>query len=63
MKESYQEGPAAVEEALSDWRDAGGVKLPYKKTIVQNGKHFADITIAEYQINGGIKAEDLSRKP
>ena len=63
VKESYQEGPAAVEEALSEWRDAAGVKLPYKKTIVQGGKHFADITIQEYQVNSGIKPEELSQKP
>ncbi|HLH40116.1 MAG TPA: pitrilysin family protein [Bryobacteraceae bacterium] len=63
VKESYQEGPAAVDEVLLDWRDTGGVKLPYQKTVIQSGKHFADITIEEYQVNSGIKAEDLSRRP
>jgi zinc protease len=65
--ESYQEagptGPASIEESFSDWRDVNGVKLPFKKTILQGGKHFADVSIQEYQLNSGVKPEELSQKP
>lgn len=63
VKESYQEGPAAVEESLADWREVNGIKLPFKKSIVQSGKHFADVTIEEYQLNTGVKPEELSKQP
>jgi len=63
VKESYQEGPSSVEESFSDWRDVNGIKLPFKKSIAQGGKHFADVLIQEYQLNSGIKPEELSQKP
>ncbi len=56
-------GPTSVDESFSDWRDVGGVKVPYKASIVQGGKKFADVTVQEYKINSGLKAEDLSKKP
>jgi zinc protease len=62
-KLSYQEGPSSIEETLSDWRDVNGVKLPFKKTITQNGKNYATVTIQEYQLNSGIKPEELSQRP
>ena len=63
VKLSYQESPASIEETLADWRDVNGVKLPFKKTITQSGKNYAIVTIQEYQLNAGIKPEELSQKP
>ena len=54
---------AAIEQTYSDWRDAGGVKVPFKVTIQQDGKHFADLNIQEYKLNTGLKPEELSQKP
>jgi zinc protease len=66
-RESYQEagngGPSAVDETLADWRDVGGLKAPFKVTIQQNGKKFAEVTVQEYKLNSGLKAEELSKKP
>src|SRR5579883_588811 len=63
VRESYTQGPAAVVETFSDWRDAGGVKMPYKIGIEQNGRKMGDVTVFEYRFNTGLKAEDLSKKP
>ena len=74
MKDSFEDepaakpepgngGPSAVEETFSDWRDAGGLKAPFKTTIQQNGKKFADVTVQEFKLNTGLKAEELSKKP
>ena len=62
-KETYTQGPAAVVETFSDWRDAGGVRMPYKIVIEQNGRKLGDVTVSEYRFNTGLKAEDLSKKP
>jgi hypothetical protein len=56
--------PAAeVTARFSDWRDVGGIKMPFKTTIEQGGKKFADVTVQEYQFNSGLKAEALAEKP
>jgi len=55
--------PVAVEEDLSDFREVGGVKLPYVVKIMQGGQKFADVTVAEYRLNSGLKAQDLGKKP
>ena len=56
-------GPVAMEEVFEDFGPAGGVKAPKKKTVNQNGKKFAELTIEEYRINTGIKPEDLNKQP
>jgi zinc protease len=61
-RETYQEGGEVV-ESVSDWRDAGGLKMPFHATLEQNGKKVGDATISAYQFNTGLKAEDLSKKP
>ncbi len=67
-KESYLSpglggAPSAVEEIFSDWRETGGVKLPFKITINQGGRKFAEVTVQEYKLNTGIQPEEISKKP
>jgi zinc protease len=66
-REMYQETGggqfASVEESFSDWRDAGGVKVPFKVTFRQNGKDGPVATVQEYKVNTGLNTEDLSKKP
>jgi hypothetical protein len=67
-KEVYTEaqpmGPSgAMEEIFDDFGEAGGIKVPKKITVNQNGKKFAELTIGEYRVNSGIKPEELSKKP
>jgi hypothetical protein len=60
---AYQEGAQSVEEAYSDWRDAAGLLLPFQMTVMQDGKKYADVKIAEYKINSGLTKEALSKQP
>jgi hypothetical protein len=55
--------PLYTEDLLDDFREVDGVKLPFKITINQSGKKFADVMVAEYQLNTGLKLADLSRRP
>ncbi len=55
--------PAEVEEVFSDWREVEGLKVPFKMVIQEGGNKFADVTVQDFKLNSGLKAEDLSRKP
>lgn len=55
-------GPAAkVEEVYEDFRDVGGIRVPFKATTFQNGKKFSERQYTELQFNTGLKAEDLAK--
>ncbi len=55
--------PGEVEEVLADWRDAGGLKLPFAITMNQGGAKMAEVAVKEYTLNSGLKAEELAKKP
>jgi zinc protease len=67
LKLAYEEaaagGSGAVEQIYSDWRDVGGLKLPFQWTVMQGGQKFADVKIQAYKINSGLTLEALSKKP
>jgi len=54
--------PQQVEEVLSDWRDVGGVKVPYLTTTMQGGKKFVEIKVKEYKINTGLTAAEINKR-
>jgi outer membrane lipoprotein-sorting protein len=56
-------GPVKVEETYSDWRDVNGVKAPFKVSIQQDSKKFAEVAIDDFKINSGLTSEQLSKKP
>ena len=62
-KITYKEGPGEVEETLADWRETGGIRMPFKFTVEQNGNKVADASVTEYRFNTGITAEELGKKP
>jgi zinc protease len=55
--------PASIEQSYSDWRDASGIKVPFKTTILQDGKPAGSAIVQDYKFNTGLKPEDLSKKP
>jgi zinc protease len=57
------QGPTSVVSNLTDWREVGGIRLPYKIDIEQGGRKFAESTVGEWKLNAGITAEELSKKP
>ncbi len=63
-KASYRSADGqAVEATYSDFKEAGGLKLPHAVKIVQNGKPAAEVVVSEYKLSSGLKAEDLAKKP
>ena len=67
-KETYQApgvggAPIDVVQTFSDWRDAGGFKLPFKVQLEQAGKKVADVTVSEYKFNTGLTEEEISKRP
>jgi zinc protease len=60
---AVQGPPAAVEEILSDFRDTGGVKVPYHVVIMQGGSKFADMSVAKFQVNSGLTVAELEKRP
>jgi zinc protease len=66
-KLNYQEpgqtgAPSQVVETMSDWREAGGLKMPFKVALEQDGRKAGEGTVSGYEFNTGLKAEDLSKK-
>ncbi|MDE3195446.1 MAG: insulinase family protein [Acidobacteriota bacterium] len=64
--EAYSEGGnpnGAVEEKFSDWRDANGIMLPWKITLTQGGRHYADVTVSNIAVNQHLTEEQISKKP
>ena len=53
--------PVTVTDQYSDYRDVGGVMIPFKITIMQGDQKFADVTVTEAKINSGLKLEDVGR--
>ncbi|HUA19341.1 MAG TPA: pitrilysin family protein [Bryobacteraceae bacterium] len=62
-KQSPGEGGKEVEQRYSDWRDAGGIRLPFHWTILQSGQKFATVSIQDYKVNSGLTEAVLSKKP
>ncbi len=56
-------GTQQIEEKLSDFREVGGVKLPFKLTILQGGQPFSVGAMQEAKLNTGLTAEELGKKP
>lgn len=66
MKKTYVGGfmgaPGELEEIYSDWRDVGGLKLPFVVTLWQGGQKRGEQKVTEIRINPGV--EDAAyRKP
>lgn len=63
--ETYPAGPpnSFVVETYSDWQESKGVKLPRKIVLMQDGRHYGDITVKSVLMNEGLSVEKLSEKP
>lgn len=55
--------PVAVQETLSDFREVGGIRVPYRIEITQEGTKFAGVIVTDFRINTGLKLADLEKKP
>lgn len=55
--------PSEVGVDFSDYREVGGIKLPFKMTLKQGDKQVAEAVVSEYKLNSGVKPEDLAKQP
>jgi zinc protease len=67
-KEIYREAgpvgpPASMEEAFGEFEDVGGIQAPKAITVSRDGTKYAELTITQYKVNSGLKAEDINKKP
>jgi zinc protease len=58
-----ENGPIPVIDTYTDYRDVGGMKLPFKVAISVSGQKFQEVTIKNIQLNTGLKVQDLERRP
>ena len=63
--DTQQAGGAPIysEEVYDDFRDVGGIKVPFKITINQGGRKFSDVVVKDYKINTGLNPLELARRP
>ena len=55
--------PLYSEELYEDFRDAGGIMVPFKITVNQGGHKYADVVVKDYKINTGLNPLELARRP
>jgi len=55
--------PLYSEDVYEDFRDVGGIKVPFKITINQGGRKFSDVVVKDYKINTGLVPMELGRRP
>ena len=55
--------PLYAEDIFDDFRDVGGIKVPFKFTINQGGRRFADAVVKDYKVNTGLNPTEVARRP
>jgi zinc protease len=62
LKLSYAGPQGVIEETFSDFRDVAGIKIPFKISITQAGRKFAEASILDFKVNTGVTAAELSKR-
>jgi zinc protease len=62
QKQSYAGPQGTIEETWSDLRPVDGMKVPFKITITQAGRKFAEVTVQDYKVNTGVTEADMSKR-
>jgi len=55
--------PQTMEEDYSDFREIGGIKIPFRTVLLRGGQKFAETTVNDYKINSGIDIATLGKRP
>jgi zinc protease len=55
--------PLYSEDVYEDFRDVGGIKIPFKISINQGGRKFSEVVVKDYKINTGLVPLELGRRP
>src|ERR1039457_1715807 len=56
-------GEVAVTETYSDYREVGGLKLPFHISITAGGRNYAEVTVKSFHANTGLQVKDLEKQP
>jgi zinc protease len=56
-------GEVSVTETYSDYRDVGGLKLPFHLSITAGGRGYAEVTVKSFRANTGLQVKDLEKQP
>jgi hypothetical protein len=63
VKLAYRATTGDVEQTLSDYREVGGVKMPYKISVTRNGQQYFDAQVTEAMANRNPSLQSLAQKP
>jgi hypothetical protein len=63
VKLSYHGTTGDIEEAFSDYREVGGVKMPFKFSLMRNGQKSLDGQITQVKANTHPSPETLAQRP
>ena len=55
-----QQGPVEAESTMSDYREVGGIKLPFKESMKQNGNPSGESVTQTIEINPELSADAFS---
>jgi len=55
--------PALVQETITKFGEAGGIKVPFEITTKQNGVEFTRSVVKDFKVNSGLVLADLERRP
>lgn len=55
--------PVTAEDCYTRFQEVSGIQVPFQVTIMQGGQKFAEVAIRDFQINTGLKVEELSKRP
>ena len=61
--EQTNRAPVSVEEILSEWRKAGGVMVPGRVRVKQNGRRTEEFKVVEAKVNEGVDLAEMEKKP
>jgi hypothetical protein len=58
-----QGAPVMIDTSFGEWKEVDGIKLPFRISMTQDIKAAAELTVQEYKLNRGLKAEDIEKRP
>jgi zinc protease len=53
--------PVHVRETFDAFHEVGGIKMPSRRTIEQDGRRFGEVVVQEHRLNTGLKPAELGR--
>ena len=55
--------PADIVEVYSDYRDVGGIKVPFATSTYQGAVKSMELKVQGWKVNGGLNPEEVTKRP